>query len=140
MQSKEKELPAWRKVLAGAVTNIREVKIKYWWLILLSALLHRLPFALIPRESLIDLKRICMVVSYVLLLWALSYNFHFRTLRVMTMGTLLNFIAIIVNGGLMPVSPEARELANMAFLDSSQFGIVLPQGSGVLLPIDQTNM
>ena len=40
----------------------------------------------------------------------------------------------------MPVSPEARELANMAFLDSSQFGIVLPQGSGVLLPIDQTNM
>ena len=81
-----------------------------------------------------------MVVSYVLLLWALSYNFHFRTLRVMTMGTLLNFIAIIVNGGLMPVSPEARELANMAFLDSSQFGIVLPQGSGVLLPIDQTNM
>jgi hypothetical protein len=58
----------------------------------------------------------------------------------MALGTLLNFIAIVVNGGLMPVSPEARQLADMAFLGPSQFGMVLPQGSGVLLPIDQTNL
>jgi len=58
----------------------------------------------------------------------------------MTLGTLLNFIAIVVNGGLMPVSPEARQLADMAFLGPSQFGMVLPQGSGVLLPFDQTNL
>jgi hypothetical protein len=40
----------------------------------------------------------------------------------------------------MPVSPEARQLADMTFLGPSQFGMVLPEGSGVLLPIDQTNL
>lgn len=58
----------------------------------------------------------------------------------MTLGTLLNFVAIVVNGGLMPVSPEARQLAGMTFLGPSQFGMVLPQGSGILLPISQTNL
>lgn len=58
----------------------------------------------------------------------------------MTLGVLLNFTAIITNGGLMPVSPEARQLAQMIPLDLSQFGMVLPEGSGVLLPLNQTNL
>jgi len=58
----------------------------------------------------------------------------------MSVGTLLNFIAIIVNGGLMPLSPEARQLAQMTPLDQSQLGMVLPEGSGILLPLDQTNL
>jgi len=58
----------------------------------------------------------------------------------MTLGVLLNFAAIITNGGLMPVSPEARQLAQMIPLDPSQFGMVLPEGSGVLLPLNQTNL
>lgn len=128
------------KSFAQSIANIKMVKIKYWWLILLSALLHRLPFALFPPEAFVDVKRICMITSYVLLLWVLSRNFNFRSVRIMTLGSLLNFIAIIVNGGLMPVSPEARQLAQMMPLDQSQFGMVLPEGSGVLLPIDQTNL
>lgn len=40
----------------------------------------------------------------------------------------------------MPVSPEARELAHMTPLDPSQYGMVLPEGSGVFLPLEQTNM
>lgn len=58
----------------------------------------------------------------------------------MTLGVLLNFAAIITNGGLMPVSPEARHLAQMIPLDPFQFGMVLPEGSGVLLPLNQTNL
>jgi hypothetical protein len=58
----------------------------------------------------------------------------------MAVGTLLNFVAIAANGGLMPVSPEVRELAGMTFLDSSQFGMVLTEGSGVFLPLNQTNL
>lgn len=58
----------------------------------------------------------------------------------MALGTLLNFIAIVSNGGLMPLSPETRQLADMTFLGPSQYGMVLPEGSGILLPVNQTNL
>ncbi len=116
------------------------VRIRYWWAILLSAALHRLPFALLAGEAFLDLKRACMVLSYLLLFWALSANLNFRSMRLMAAGTLLNFIAIIANGCLMPVSPEARALAQMTALGPSRFGMVLPEGSGIYLPIGQTNL
>jgi hypothetical protein len=120
--------------------RIKVVRIRFWWAILLSAALHRLPFALFPGEAFLDLKRACMVLSYLLLFWALSANLNFRSMRLIAVGTLLNFIAIIANRCLMPVSPEARELAQMTALDPSRFGMVLPEGSGIYLPIDQTNL
>lgn len=129
-----------RKCFLIVINNLKTVKIQYWWLILLSALIHRLPFAMFPRETFVDAKRIGMVVSYILLLWALSLNFGFRSIRILTLGVLFNFAAIITNGGLMPVSPEARQLAHMLTLDQSQFGMILPEGSGVLLPLYQTNL
>ena len=81
-----------------------------------------------------------MILSYVLLLWALCYNLRFRSIRLMVVGTALNFIAIVANGGLMPVSPEVRELAGMTYMAPSQFGTVLREGSGIFLPLDQTNL
>jgi len=140
MQPAKKVLSVYRKIFAKSIANLKTVRVRYWWLILLSALIHRLPFAIFARESFVDVKRVCMILSYVLLLWALSRNFNFRSIRIMTLGTLLNFVAIVANSGLMPVSPEARQLADMTFLGPSQFGMVLPEGSGVLLPIDQTNL
>ncbi len=129
-----------RELFSELATRTKDVRIKYWWAVLLSAALHRLPFALLPGEAFLDLKRACMVLSYLLLFWALSANLNFRSIRVMASGTLLNFIAIIANGCLMPVSSEARELAEMTALDPSRFGMVLPEGSGIYLPIDQTNL
>jgi len=59
---------------------------------------------------------------------------------IVLLGTLLNFLAIIANGGLMPVSPEARLWAGKPTLGESGLGKVLPEGTGILLPIDQTNL
>jgi hypothetical protein len=120
--------------------RLKVVHIKYWWAILLSAALHRLPFAFLPGQSITDIKRVCMVLSYLVLFWALAHNWNFRSIRLMTVGAVMNFIAIIANGCLMPVSPEARELAQMTLLDSLQFGKILPEGSGIYLPITETNM
>jgi hypothetical protein len=127
-------------VFSQAISNFKAVKIKYWWVILLSAALHRLPFAIFPQQSMLDLKRVCLSLSYILLFWALSHNLKFKSVRLMVVGTLMNFIGIVANGGLMPVSPEARGLARMTPLDPSQFGMVLPEGSGIYLPLDQTNL
>lgn len=129
-----------RNIIIKLSTNIIAVRVRYWWLILVSALLHRLPFAIFPRESFVDIKKICMILAYLILLWVLFKNFNFRSIRVMTLGTLLNFTAIVANGGLMPLSPETRQLAEMTFLGPSQYGMVLPEGSGILLPLDQTNL
>ncbi len=116
------------------------LKVNYWWLIILSAVLHRVPFAVGDPTTLVDFKRASLVLSYAVLIWALFRNFHLRSMRLLALGTLLNFAAIVANGGLMPVSPEARQLAHMTLLDPSRLGGILPEGSGVLLPLQSTNL
>jgi len=102
--------------------------------------MQRVPFAILAPDSLVLLKRVSLVLSYVLLSWALLRNLHFRSVRVVMFGVLLNLTAIVSNGGLMPVTPEARSLAGMTELGDAWLGHVLPQGTGVLLTVDQTNL
>ncbi len=61
-------------------------------------------------------------------------------MRILALGTVLNFAAIVANGGLMPVSPGARLQAGMTAIGQSGFGKVLPEGTGILLPVGQTNL
>ncbi len=126
--------------LNTVVANIAAIKIKLGWLIILAVLMQRMPFALSAPSSFVELKKALLFLSYVLLLWALSRNLHLWSMRILTLGTILNFVAIVANGGLMPVSPEARLQAGMTALGQSGFGKVLPEGKGVLLPIDRTNL
>ncbi len=127
------ERPDPRTVVAG-------FKINYWWLLIIGAILHRVPFALGDPSSFADLKRASLVLSYLLVLWALFHNLKQFGMKVFTIGTLLNFAAIVANGGLMPVSPEVRELAHMTALDPSYLGGILPEGSGILLPLQSTRL
>ena len=86
------------------------------WAVFVAAVLQRLPFALLPPDSFVAVKKTLLVLSYLLLVWALSRNLQFRSVRLILVGVLLNFAAIVANGGLMPVSPEARALAGMTDL------------------------
>lgn len=120
--------------------NMAAIKIKLGWLIVLAVLLQRMPFALSAPPSFVELKKALLVLSYMLLLWALSRNLRLWSMRILALGTVLNFAAIVGNGGLMPVSPEARLQAGMTPIGQPGFGNVLPEGTGVLLPLDQTNL
>jgi len=126
--------------LMSVARNIASVKIRLGWLIILAFFLQVMPFALSAPSSFVELKKSLVVLSYMLLLWALSRNFHLWSMRILALGTVLNFAAIAANGGLMPVSPEARLHAGMPAIGESGFGKVLPEGTGVLLPVDQTNL
>jgi len=126
--------------LNSLVANMAAIKIKFGWLIILAVLLQRMPFALSAPSSFVEFKKALLVLSYVLLLWALSWNFHHWSIRILLLGTVLNFAAIVANGGLMPVSPAARLQAGMPAIGQPGFGKVLPEGTGVLLPLDQTNL
>ncbi len=126
--------------LMSVARNIASVKIRLGWLIILAFFLQVMPFALSAPSSFVELKKSLVVLSYILLLWALSRNFHLWSMRILALGTVLNFAAIATNGGLMPVSPEARLHAGMPAIGESGFGKVLPEGTSVLLPVDQTNL
>ena len=141
--------PIWitRKVLFTGVAKLKSVvgnlaaaKIKMGWLIILAALMQKLPFVFSAPSSLEEIKKAFIIMSYVLLLWALSRNFHLWSVRVLALGTLLNFVSIATNGGLMPVSPETRLQAGMTPIGESGFGKLVPKGTGVLLPLNQTNL
>lgn len=54
-------------------------------------------------------RRILFVTSYVLLFGFVAANLRRPGLVVMGAGLLLNFIAIIANGGLMPVTPQTLQ-------------------------------
>lgn len=126
--------------LNSVAANIAAVKIKYGWLIIFALFLQRMPFALSAPSSFVELKKALLVLSYVLLLWALSRNLHLWSTRILALGAILNFAAIVANGGLMPVSPAARLQAGMTAIGQSGFGKVLPEGTAILLPVDQTNL
>ena len=114
--------------------------VKRIWALLLAAALQRVPFALIAPDSLVGLKKALLISSYLLLVWALLSNLHLHSIRLVLMGVLFNFSAILANGGLMPVSPEARHLAGMTDLGGAWLGHVTPQGTGVLLTVSQTRL
>jgi len=126
--------------LNSVVANLANIKVRFGWLIIIAVLVQSMPFALSAPSSFVELKKALLVLSYVLLLWVLSRNLHSWGMRILLLGTLLNFLAIVANGGLMPVSPEARLWAGKPALGESGFGKGLPEGTGILLPIDQTNL
>jgi hypothetical protein len=143
----EVEMDKWKRVLLigasklnSVAADITAIKIKSGWFIILALFVQRMPFTFCAPSSFVELKKVLLVLSYVLLLWALSRNLHLWSMRILLLGTVLNFATIVANGGLMPVSPEARLHAGMTAIGESGFGKVLPEGKGVLLPVDQTNL
>lgn len=118
----------------------RAIGVRSLWAFFVAAAVQRLPFVLLAPDSLVGLKKALLVASYLLLVWALVRNLHFRSVRVVLFGVLLNLTAIVANGGLMPVSPEARALAGMTDLGGAWLGKVTPQGTGILLTLDQTRL
>lgn len=113
--------------------NIASFQINYWWLVIIAMLIHRLPFWLCAPTEAITLKRIAMIVSYLVLIFTLSRNWKTFAFRLIMVGVLLNFAAVAFNGGLMPVTPEARLNAGMSSIEQAVIGGILPEGSGILL-------
>lgn len=124
------------KVMPVLTPKGTTLNIKYWWLIIISVLLRWLPFLFSTTSSLVDFKRVCIILSYSLLLFALLRNVHIWGVRMVAFGTFLNFVAIMANRGFMPVSPDARYLAGKSLLEIR----VLTGSGGVVLPIDQTRL
>jgi hypothetical protein len=124
-------------------------QIRYIWLVLIAFLPQLLVFYLpATRKSIPDRWAIvALISSQVLLLifaWRNSFQRQFRNrlgFWLLGVGLSLNLIVILLNGGLMPISPETvARLVPDAAPGSWQIGSRLGTGKDIVLVVDQTRL
>lgn len=89
----------------GRLANFEHIKIRVWYLIILSQLLQIVAIRLNGHVIHLDQQVFYSmhVISYVVLFVPLIMNYKMLSMKLFGIGTLLNFIAIAFNQGQMPV-------------------------------------
>ena len=135
---------AWLSKRRYDVPNFRHI-----WLVLIAFLPQWFAFYLPPtRRSIPDQWAIvALVISQFLLLAFVglnSYQQRFRNLFgfwLLGVGLILNLSVILLNGGLMPISPESvSRLVPDAIPGSWQIGSRLGTGKDIVLAVEQTRL
>ncbi|MDP2673797.1 MAG: DUF5317 domain-containing protein [Dehalococcoidia bacterium] len=117
-----------------------EFKIRFGWLVLM-ALAAQLVVIYVGFGDAAVLRRFIFPSTYVLLLAFVILNRRRIGFLVIGAGMLLNFLAIVSNGGLMPVTPANVEKAGMGYkIEGVELGEAIPRSMNVLLEESDTNL
>jgi hypothetical protein len=117
-----------------------KLDLRFGWLVLL-AIAAQLIVIYVPFGGAEDVRRVVFPLSYVLLLAFVALNWRRAGILIMGLGVALNFLAIVSNGGLMPVSPESLESAGLVEeLRSTPLGEPVDGSKNVLLVEEETNL
>jgi hypothetical protein len=95
----------------GRLANLGDVRIRYWY-VAFVALFIQLPIfsdAFSDNAWLVRYGTVLYIISFIMLFFTLLSNWRLFGLPALTLGAALNFIAIIANGGHMPVVGEHIE-------------------------------
>lgn len=97
------------KLRRGRFSNIKDAEIHKSYLIIASFLLEFLAVFLSSKGYEFVSNNIFFIhlVSYSLLFIGIFFNIGKHSFKLILLGTLLNFIVIMLNGGQMPVAQEA---------------------------------
>lgn len=105
------------------------------WGLVLCALALQVAVVYGPLGTLGEGRRWLVLGSYALLFPPLLANWRLWGIRVMAVGVVMNFLAMLLNGGWMPVTPEAVQKAGLDYLlQASGAGEVIPHTKDVLTP------
>lgn len=105
----------------GRLMNLASLNLRWRGVIITGFLLQVLVFSSIwESKDLILLTPLVYIFSMLLLLVALVANYRLPGMRLITGGFFLNFAAIVLNGGHMPASPTAMQIAGMPVLQPGQ--------------------
>lgn len=124
-------------------------QISYVWLVFVAFFPQWLVFYLpMTRRSIPDKwASIALISSQILLLLFAGLNFLHRSFRnrlgfgLLGIGLALNLTVILLNGGLMPISPEkVTRLVPDAPAGSWEIGSRLGTGKDIVLPIQQMHL
>jgi hypothetical protein len=95
--------------LGGRLSSIADLSVRHLWLAPLAFLIQAyLIFS--PGErggGLLSGRSVVLVFSYALLLVVVWLNRQLAGVKLIALGLLLNFLVIVLNGGFMPITPEA---------------------------------
>ena len=115
-------------------------KIRFGWLVLM-ALAAQLVVIYADFGDAAVVRRFIFPSTYVLLLAFVILNRRRISFLVIGVGMLLNFLAIVSNGGLMPVTPANTEKAGMGYkIEGVELGEAIPRSKNVLLEESDTHL
>ncbi|MGE5262263.1 MAG: DUF5317 domain-containing protein [Acidobacteriota bacterium] len=106
----------------GKIGNLALLNIRWSPLILTGFLIQVIIFSSFwqGNSELKPLTQVGHLLSLSMLLVALVVNRRLPGVAIMTLGFALNFMAIALNGGYMPASPDALAVAGLAHTEPGQ--------------------
>jgi hypothetical protein len=104
------------KLRKGKFSNMVDAEIHKWYLIVSAFILEFAAVALSAKGNDFVTQNIFLIhfISYGLLFLGICFNTSRLSFKLILLGTFLNFIVIMLNGGQMPVSQEAMVKAGLA--------------------------
>jgi hypothetical protein len=81
-----------------------------------------------------------LLLSYALLLIVVWVNRRLSGMALIGLGLALNLLVMLVNGGYMPISPEALSMSGHTELATQEPGVRLASSKDVLLLTTQTRL
>jgi hypothetical protein len=95
--------------VGGRVSNLATVEVKWGWLAPLAFLMqaYLIFFPADRTGGLLSARSLLLIASLILLLVMISQNRHLGGVKLIGLGLLLNFMVMALNGGFMPITPEA---------------------------------
>ena len=96
-------------VVGGRVSNLASVDVKWGWLAPLAFLMQAY-LIFFPAEragGLLSARSLLLTASHILLFVVVWQNRHLSGVKLLGLGLVLNFLVMVVNGGFMPITPEA---------------------------------
>jgi lipoprotein signal peptidase len=119
---------------------LRKFEIRFGWLALVAVAVQ-LIVIYVGFGGAEEFRRFVFPASYLLLLAFIILNRRRLGFLVIGAGTLLNFLAIVTNGGLMPISPANMEKARLGDeLAELELGDAVPVSKNVLLEESDTHL
>lgn len=130
-------------VTGGKLDRLTRVEIRWWPVVLAAVALQFISVGTWTTEAVagVPIRQAAFVVTHTLILAVAAANLGLDGFRAVVLGAAVNLVALLANGGLMPVSAEARVAAgHQAALDSLATGAMVLGSKGVVLPADQSNL
>ncbi len=104
-------------LLGGRLGALADVSIRGTYLAFVAIALQLIAFPsdVLPWSTPSSVARVLWLVSYALLIWMLQLNIRLRGTPLVAAGLACNLIAIVANGGLMPVRRAALIAAGRGY-------------------------
>ncbi|MHB0913623.1 MAG: DUF5317 domain-containing protein [Armatimonadota bacterium] len=100
----------------GRLTNLGRIPIRHDWLLTIPAAIFLAACTTTLTHTTAKFMpyiQVANIVQYVVLIIAIVLNLHIRELWFVLIGAFSNFLAMVTNGGLMPMTASALKAAKM---------------------------